>query len=254
MSDLNTLESGNPHVAVVEINRPPYNFISIELLAQVADELEAIDQDPRYRCTVLTSNGKAFCAGAELSSDDSERPADSFGLYDHAVRIFKCKKPLIAAVQGAAVGAGLGLAVAADFRVASPEARFSANFCRLGFHPGFGLSYTLPRLIGQQHASNMFFTGRRVAGEEALRLGLIDDLVAQPNLTQCAIALATEIAASAPQAVMATRATLRAGIAEQVIKALENEKKHQKVHMAMEDFSEGIRAMNERRLPVFNNR
>ena len=94
-------------------------------------------------------------------------------LYDQAVRLFSAKKPVVAAVQGAAVGAGLGLAVMADFRIASPDARFVANFVKLGFHPGFGLTHTLPRLIGRTKAELMCLTGRRVKAEEGLPRGLV---------------------------------------------------------------------------------
>ena len=115
----------------------------------------------------------------------------------------------MAAVQGAAVGGGLGLALMPDFRVACPEARFSANFARLGFVQGFGLTVTLPRLVGRQRAMEMFYTGRRVKGEEALRIGLCDDLVPQDRVRARARELAGEIAVSAPLAVRSIREMMR---------------------------------------------
>lgn len=123
---------------------------------------------------------------------------------------------LVAAVQGATVGAGLGLALVADFRVTCPEARFSANFNRLGFHPGFGLSITLPRLVGEQQAALLLYTGRRIDGHEAQRIGLADVLVPAEQLRDTALDLAAEIAISAPLAVESTRETLRLGLADKV--------------------------------------
>ena len=111
-------------------------------------------------------------------------------LYQQAVRLFRTKKPVVAAVQGAAVGGGLGLSLVADFRVASPDSRFTANFNRLGFHPGFGLSITLPRVVGPQKAALLFYTGRRIDGNEAHAIGLVDVLVPQDELRAAALSLA----------------------------------------------------------------
>src|SRR5690606_4453570 len=122
-------------------------------------------------------------------------------------------KPIVVAVQGAAVGAGLGLALVGDFRVAAPEARFTANFVKLGFHPGFGLTHTLPLLIGQQRANLMFLTGRRIKPDEALAWGLVDQVCEAPVLLPTAQALAREIAENAPLAVVATKKTLRGDLA-----------------------------------------
>src|SRR6185436_20373861 len=121
--------------------------------------------------------------------------------YKEAIRLFRTRKPVVGAIHGAAVGGGLGLALVPDFRVTCAEARFSANFTRLGFHPGFGLTTTLPRLVGVQQAALLFYTGRRIGGQEAQRIGVADLLVAQDQVRTSAIELAREIAASAPLAV-----------------------------------------------------
>ena len=164
---------------------------------------------------MLCSEGRHFCAGANLGSPGS--PADEpRSLYRQALRLFASATPVVAAVQGAAVGGGLGLALSADFRVASPASRFSANFARLGFHHGFALSVTLPALAGQQTALDLLLTGRRVPGEEALSLGLCDRLVEDGEVRAGARALAAELALSAPLAVRSIRATLRAGLVERV--------------------------------------
>ena len=161
------------------------------------------------------------------------------------------KTPIIGAVQGAAIGGGLGLCLVPDFRVAAPEARFAANFTRLGFHPGFGLTHTLPALIGQQRANLMFYTSRRIKGEEAVAWGLADMLVPLAEVRGAAQALAAEIAENSPLGVRETRATMRQGLADAVRKATDHELVVQNELRQTEDFKEGIRAVGERRVPNF---
>jgi enoyl-CoA hydratase/carnithine racemase len=245
------------HVATVTIDRPPNNHVSVELMSDLADALESLDNSNNCRAVVLASAGKAFCAGADLVAPDGIAGKGMGGinaLYDQAVRLFSVETPIIAAVQGAAVGAGLGLALVADFRVAAPEARFAANFVKLGFHPGFGLTHTLPRLIGQQRANLMFLTGRRVKAEEALGWGLVDEVVPLAGLLAAAQALAAEIAENAPLAVLATRKTLRQGLAEAVRAQTNHEHAQQTILRATEDFAEGVRAVQERRAGQFTGR
>jgi enoyl-CoA hydratase/carnithine racemase len=243
------------HVAVLEIDRPPNNHVSVELMRDLADALQHIDDDLRLRAVVLCSAGKAFCAGADLVSPTGVAGAGMGGvnpLYVEAVRLYSAKKPIVVAVQGAAVGAGLGLALVGDFRVAAPEARFTANFVKLGFHPGFGLTHTLPRLIGQQRASLMFQTGRRLKGEEALDWGLVDELAPLEDLRGAALRLANEIAENAPLAVQSTRATLRQGLAAAVKAATDHELAEQTWLRQTADFAEGVKAVSERRPGVFS--
>ncbi|RIX78127.1 enoyl-CoA hydratase/isomerase family protein [Acidovorax cavernicola] len=258
MSHIASIESGHAHVALLEIRRGPFNYVNEALLRELADALDRLDADPDCRAVVLAAEGRAFSAGADFNGgDDAEGDGtsrDPGPLYAQAMRLFRCAKPIVAAVHGAAVGAGLGLAVAADFRVSCAEARFSANFNRLGFHPGFGLSATLPRLVGAQQAGLLFFTGRRIGGEEALRIGLVDLLVPADEVRASALALAVEIALSAPLAVEATRATLRRGLADAVTEANRHERDVQRVQFATDDFKEGVRAMAERRAPQFQRR
>jgi 2-(1,2-epoxy-1,2-dihydrophenyl)acetyl-CoA isomerase len=239
------------HVATVEMRRPPNNFFSMDIIGGIADALERLDADDRCRAIVLCARGKHFCAGADFGGDRSYTTED---LYATAVRIFRCTKPIVAAVQGAAIGGGLGLALAADFRFAAPEARFSANFARLGFHQGFGLSVTLPRVVGEQAAADLLYTGRRVDGEEARTMGLADRLVPIDELGAAAHAFALEIARSAPLAVRSIRATLRGDLADRVAVATAHEAAEQARLQATEDFAEGTRAMGERRLPDFTGR
>ena len=246
------------YVAIVEIRRPPNNFFDFNLIRQIADTYELLDNDDACRAIVLCSEGKHFCAGADFSARESwgqeQLDAQAGNLYREAARVFRAQKPVIAAVQGAAIGGGLGLACSADHRVTCREARFSANFSRLAFHQGFGLSETLPRLIGPTQASLLLLTGRRVPGDDAHAMGLADELVPQADVRERAMALAQEIAASGPLAVRAIRATLRDGLADAVIAATEHELNQQSQLRLTEDFQEGVRAMAERRTPHFEGR
>lgn len=245
------------HVAEVEIHRVPNNHVSVDLMRDLADAFDACDADNAVRAIVLCSEGKVFCGGADLVRPDgllSGKTTTVNPLYVEAVRLFSAATPIVAAVQGAAIGAGLGLALVADFRVVAPEARFAANFVKLGFHPGFGLTHTLPRLIGPQRASLMCQTGRRLKAEEALAWGLADELVPLGELRARAHALAAEIAENAPLAVVATRKTLRGNLAAAVKAATDHELSVQGVLMQTSDFAEGIRAVQERRVGNFTGK
>jgi len=211
--DIEVTRSG--YVAVVEIQRPPNNFF-----------------EPTHPA-VLALEG-------EFSP-----------LYAGAVRLFSNKKPIVGAIQGAAVGGGFGLALLPDFRVVSPSARFTANFVKLGFHPGFGLTHTLPKLVGQQKANLLFQTGRRINGETALAWGLADVLTEDDSLRAEAITLAAEIAENAPLAVQSVRATLRQGLADAVKRQTDHENAEQAWLGKTADHQEGVRAVAERRPGAF---
>jgi enoyl-CoA hydratase/carnithine racemase len=243
-----TVEIADDHVATVRLCRPPNNFFSVGMIETLASALESLDDDPMCRAVVLAADGKHFCAGADFSAPGDQSTA---ALYRAAVRLFRTGVPIVAAVQGAAIGGGLGLALAADFRVGAPEARFSANFARLGFHQGFGLSVTLPALVGQQRAAELLYTGRRIGGEAAAEIGLVDRLVALGDLLSAAHELAAEIAGSAPLAVRSIRATLRGDLADRVAAATDHEMAEQERLRRTPDFREGTRAMAERRAPIF---
>src|SRR6202030_893778 len=203
MSDTHVSQDG--YVATVEMRRPPHNFFDSDLIAEIGEAFERLDADPGCRTIVLAAEGRSFCAGADFSkrietgtAAEGSRSGAGRHLYKEAIRLFRTRKPIIAAVHGAAVGGGLGLALVADFRVTCPQARFVANFTRLGFHPGFGLTTTLAEVIGRTKAELMFYTSRRVTGEDAYAMGLADVLVAQEQVRNAALALAAEIAENAP--------------------------------------------------------
>ena len=240
-------------VAVVEIRRPPDNYFDVSLIRQIAEAFEALDGDASCRAIVLAAKGRAFCAGAQLNPEvrKASAPVDNRlsmqHLYIEGLRLFATRKPIVGAIHGAAIGGGLGLALVADFRVTCPEARFSANFTKLGFHPGFGLTATLPQLIGYNKACLLLYTSRRLKGDEAHALGLADVLVASDQVRPAALTLAREVAENSPLGVMATRATMRLGMVERVRAATERELLEQTRLRETNDFREGVRAYAERR-------
>ena len=244
------------HLAYVEINRPPNNFFDADLIQQIADAYESLDEENECRVILLKSEGKNFCAGANFGQDEDmlDKSVPYKKLYAQAVRLFRTRKPVIAVVQGAAIGGGLGLALSADFRVACHEARFAANFAKLGFHPGFGSSITLPRVVGMQKAMDMLFTARRVTGEEAFKIGLADKFCSKDKILEEAEQLAMEIASSAPMAVESIRSTLRGNLADQIEQIVDWELSEQVRLQKTEDFKTGIAASLSRETPQFKRK
>jgi enoyl-CoA hydratase/carnithine racemase len=245
------------HVAVITLDRPPHNFVSVDFMRDLADAMDAVDADPQARAIVMQAAGKSFSAGADFAATDDAVASGMDGvgsLYDQAIRLYSVTTPIIAAINGAAIGAGLGLALLADFRIVSPEARFAANFVKLGFHPGFGISYALPRIVGEQKAALMLLTGRRIKGDEAFAWGLADELAPPEGVNAAALRLAAEIAENAPLAVVSTRATLRAGLADAIKARTAIEHREQSALRSTEDFAEGVKSVAERRPGNFAGR
>lgn len=251
------------YVATLEIKRPPHNFLDNQIIRAIADAYEQFDSDAACRAIVLCSEGKNFCAGANYQPDAATRARDITAhaptlvlddFFEQVVRIFRCQTPVVAAIQGAAVGGGLGLAVSADFRVTCPQGRFSANFTQLGFNPGFGLPITLPELIGRQRTALMCLTSRRIKGEQAHAWGLADDCVRHEQVREAAVQLAREIASCAPLAVASTRTTLRRDLAERIVQQNVHDLAEQHRLRATDDWKEGVAADAERRQPVFLGR
>lgn len=247
-------------VALCEIKRPPNNFFDQDMIQSLADAFEDLDKNPDCRAIVLCSEGKHFCAGANFGSsarseESSKRTAsDPNPLYTEAVRLFRCKKPVIAAVQGAAVGGGFGLAVMADFRVVCANTRMTANFVKLGFTPGFGLTHTLARVIGLQKTNLLFYTGRRIDGETAFEWGLADIFTDIDTVREKAIELASEIAENAPLAVESVREQMRPGLADAVKAATDIENSEQFRLQKTQDHKEGVRSVSERRPGKFQRK
>jgi enoyl-CoA hydratase/carnithine racemase len=246
------------HVARITFGNAPLNFATPALLGHIADALDEVDRNPGLRCSLLIAQGKSFCAGADLAGDENMAGDNTMatiqGLYAGAERLFRRKKPMVTAIQGAAIGAGLGLALTADFRVASPAARFASNFVRLGFHPGFALTYTLPRLIGEQNAAWMSLSAERIKPDQALAWGLVDRIAEADALVDTAAEMARTIAANAPLALLAVRATLLDGVADRAVAAMRHEHAQQSLLRPTEDYREGVASVFERREAKFTGR
>ena len=244
------------YVATVEIRRPPANYFDLALIDALASAYEYLEDEPGCRPIVLCSAGKHFCAGAKFSesagnAEQDADPVDTDALYSRSLALFSLSKPVVAAVQGGAIGGGAGLALSADFRVGEPASWFAFNFARLGIHQGFGISATLPRVTGQQRALEFLYTGRRIKGADALGAGLFDRLAEPGALRDTAHGLAGEIAAAAPLAVQAIRQTMRAALAEEVRAAHKVEARRQRELFGTRDFRRGVDAAARREEPTF---
>src|ERR1700688_679770 len=215
-------------VAVVTLRRPPHNFLTEPVLRALADIVSGLRGVAR--AAVVCSEGRSFCAGADFRSGDGPDPRDhrsyetrTAAFYEQAARVFDSPLPLVAAVQGAAIGAGFGLALACDLCVVGERGWCQANFVRLGIHPGFALSATLPRAVGPGRASDLLLTGRRVDAAEAHRIGIAQRVAPAGEEIAVALEIAEQIAAGAPLAVSSTRTTLRDGLHDAARAAMHHE-------------------------------
>ena len=241
------------YTTYIKITRPPHNFFDAPLISQIADILEEMDDDDKCRSIILHSEGKNFCAGANFTKSDFKDGGEVYpNLYKQAIRLFKTKKPIIAVIQGAAIGGGLGLALAADFRIACENSRFSANFAKLGFHHGFGTTVTLPRVIGSQKAKLMLLTSIRVKGKDAYNMGLADYYVDKIELINKANEISELINSSGPLGIESIRNTINQGLVDEISKAVIREASEQNRLKDTKDFIEGINASLERREAIFN--
>jgi len=243
------------YTAYIKINRPPHNYFDSHLISQIADFLEEMDKNDDCRSIILYSEGKNFCAGANFYESTFSKGGNVYSnLYKQAIRLFKTKKPIIAIIQGAAVGGGLGLALAADFRIACEESRFSANFAKLGFHHGFGTTITLPKIIGYQKAKLMLLTSIRLKGKESFEIGLADYFVDKNKLMNKAKELSKLINTSGPLGIESIRNTINQGLSEEISKAVIREATEQNRLKDTQDFKEGIKASMNRKEPNFKRK
>ena len=246
------------NVGMVVMDRPPHNFLNFGQVHGIADAMQELEDDLSIRCIVLAANGRSFCAGADLAGDGVGGGEDevvggsaTLALYQGSGRLFDITLPIVGAIHGPAIGGGLGLAMVPDIRITCEEAKFCANFAALGIHQGFGMSVTVPALIGPSKAARVLYTARRFRGSEAVELGLADELVAQASVRDRALELASEIAANAPLALRSIKSTLRLGLGDAVREITQREAAEQYRLSHTSDASEGMASVGERRSGAF---
>jgi len=248
-------------VATLTLNRPErLNALGDTLRDDLHDAILRSAADPEVRVMVLTGAGKGFCSGGDVKAMNeavegrAERPflekiAPSRDRTLLAMR--DAPQPIIAAVNGAAAGAGMTLALACDIRLASTAARFSQAFVKRGLHPDWGGTYFLPRVVGTAKACELIFTGDVIDAAEALRLGLVSQVLAPEALMPAAQDLARRIAAGPPVAIRLAKRAIHRNAESDLQSALEYETFAQNVCRETDDAREGIRAFVEKRAPVF---
>ena len=256
-------ETREGSIAVVTLTRAAArNALTLEMVRHLRAVLADVAADPAIRVVVLAGEGKAFCAGLDLKQvilgeEAPKGPVANIALQELfaglMLQIHRMRQPVIAAVQGAAVGAGFGVALAADIRIAGASAQFVIGAVRIGLSAGeCGISYHLPRLIGAGRAFEIMLTGRPVSAGEALAIGLATQVVDDSALLDEALATARMIAANAPYSSKHTKQVMWANLeAPSVDSAIELENHVQVVALLSNDFAEACRAFIEKRPPVF---
>ncbi len=248
-------------VGVLTLDRPANrNSMTPELLDAFATASAEARADTDARCVIVTGTGTSFSAGADFKATlqrdgDLRAPNEkSYAMYEPFLSLLDLEVPVIAALNGHAVGGGFGLALVCDLRVGAVDAKYGANFVRLGLAPGMAISYLLPRLVGVARANELLFTGRLVEGREAEALGILNHAVAADQVLPTARELATTIAANAPLAVRATKRAIRRGLELHVRDAARAEAFAQAESLATNDAREGIAALLAKRDPAFTGR
>lgn len=247
-------------VARIILDRPDkHNAMSVEMGDLLRASVQQINQNPDVRVVVVQGEGRAFCAGGDfdvIAANAKRSPEDNrvgmLEFYRSFLSILRVRAPTIAKIHGAAVGAGLCLAMACDIRVAASEAKLGANFVRVGLHPGMGCTLFLPRLVGEAKAAELIFTGELIDGGEALRIGLVNAAVPRANLDQKMDALIARLVSGAPIALAQAKSTLLAPLLRRLDEALDREANAQAIDFTTADLSEAVSAFRESRTPIFS--
>jgi 2-(1,2-epoxy-1,2-dihydrophenyl)acetyl-CoA isomerase len=251
-------------IATLTLNRPErLNALGGTLRQDLHDAVTRAGADPEVRVMVVTGAGKGFCSGGdvkamgEAKAGQRERPLlekIAPGRDRTLLAMREAPQPIIAAVNGAAAGAGMNLALGCDLRIASTTAKFTQAFVKRGLHPDWGGTYFLPRVVGMAKAAEMIFTGEVIDAAEALRLGIVSQVVAPEELLPTAYEMARRIAAGPPVAIRLAKRSLYANEDLDLRGALQMETMAQNICFETEDATEGIRAFGEKRAPIFKGR
>jgi len=248
-------------VAILTLNRPDaLNALNSPHLTELNHAVERARYDDSVRCLVITGAGRGFCSGADVkewgAGHADDEPSASWIDLAHALisRIYRLPKPVIAAVNGVAVGAGCDMTLAADMRIASTNARFGQAYIRLGYCPDAGGSYLLPRLIGEARAMEMIYTGRIIEADEANSYGLLNRLVEPDDLMPTALELAERLAKGPTLAIGLAKENIRQNAQLSIEDALRNERRSGEICGKSEDAKEGLAATLERREANFKGR
>jgi len=260
MSEIKIERDGR--VASLILARPDArNAMTAQMGQEIAAAVSELNEDEELRVLLVRGEGKAFAAGGDFSfiearskdhPEHNRRIMKSY--YQRFLSIRELRMPTIAVLHGAAVGAGLCLALACDIRLAAPGIKLGLNFVRLGLHPGMGATYLLPRLVGAAHAAQLLLTGLPIDAEEGMRIGLINRVYPPEQLLPAAREIAEQIADAAPLAVARAKTSIYRGIERSLESAIEAEAYAQALDFATDDVAEGIRAFYDKRAPVFRGR
>ena len=248
-------------IGLITLDRPDNrNSMTPELLDAFAAASAHARADASIRALVVTGTGACFSSGADFKStlqrqDDHREPHEkSFAMYEPFLSLLELRVPVIGALNGHTVGGGFGLALVCVLRIGALDAKYGANFVKLGLAPGMAISYMLPRLIGMARASDLLLTGRLVAGEEAERMGILNRAVPAADVMTVTMELAHTIAANAPFAVQETKLAIRRGLGLEIVEGARAESHVQAASVVMDDAREGVAAFMAKRSPVFTGR
>ncbi|MCZ6868634.1 MAG: enoyl-CoA hydratase [Gammaproteobacteria bacterium] len=253
------LVSKNDFVTTVTLNRPDrLNALNMQLVNELHDVLAEEDRNDETRVIVLTGAGRAFSAGADLRPSDTNSRPPSANASTLAEKLFQAlsdvEKPIIASINGVAVGGGCTMTLLCDIRIASENARFQLPFTKLGICAELGSTYVLPRLIGLGKASELVLTSKMIEAEEAGQMGLVNHVVPADKLVEVTLEMANSIAKLPPMAVRMNKRGLKLGIASDIESQVRYENLTISVLNKTEDAKEAVLAFREKRDPVFSGR
>ena len=260
MENKPVLYEKNNKIGQISFNRPDnLNSMNQETVSAFQETIDHVKNDRELRCLIVTGSGTTFCGGADFKSGFEKNAGPRLNevlmdFYRPFLDIGNLKVPVIAAINGHAIGGGLGIALMCDIRVVNRKAKLGATFARLGLHSGMAVSYILPRLVGLAKANELLFTGKLITGEEAALTGLVNYAVDKDKVMEKTMALADEIAQSAPAAVQMMKHSIYRGLDWDPVKAAEMEALYQARTFEMEDAKEGIKALFEKRTPNFQGK